>query len=170
MSSHIRTILLLQEAVSTIASHQPPHFQNSQYAPNTATQIGPTSYLAAPVEILLIGTATSSMYEHDTWNTSSNWFQSQHVNRKCKKRFKCSVNGCSRVFGLKADLERHKKTHQAPAAQERFHCPRTNCRRHFGRKDHLKRHQRNCLQNPARARDCIAYVTTSSKQHYDIKT
>ncbi|RII09799.1 hypothetical protein CUC08_Gglean005789 [Alternaria sp. MG1] len=59
MSSYIRTIPLLQKAVSTIASHQPRHSQNSQHAPNIATQIEPTSYLAAPVEIPLIGTVTS---------------------------------------------------------------------------------------------------------------
>jgi hypothetical protein len=68
----------------------------------------------------------------------------QHVNRKCKKRFKCSVNGCSSVFGLKTDLYRHKKTHQASAAQERFNCPETNCGRHFTRNDNPKRHQREC--------------------------
>lgn len=65
----------------------------------------------------------------------------EHVNRKHKHRFFCSMEGCTRAFGLNTDLQRHLQTHGAPEARRTFSCPIPGCQRVFTRKDNMLRHR-----------------------------
>jgi uncharacterized C2H2 Zn-finger protein len=66
---------------------------------------------------------------------------SAHVNRKHKRRFSCTVDGCTMVFNLRADLIRHTPTHCNPSSRSQFACSVSGCQKTFTRKDNLGRHE-----------------------------
>lgn len=69
---------------------------------------------------------------------------SAHYNSVHCRRFPCS--NCSRAFGLKHDLHRHKHTVHKDiyGPLDTFTCIKDGCTKKFHRKDHFRRHVRNC--------------------------
>ena len=81
-----------------------------------------------------------------------------HHNRKHNLRFICPVDGCTSAFGLRADLERHKRTvHKAILKVEPslvFRCTNTGCadpKKIYTRKDNFTRHVKRCKKNIERS-------------------
>ncbi|KAH7396620.1 hypothetical protein DE146DRAFT_657255 [Phaeosphaeria sp. MPI-PUGE-AT-0046c] len=74
---------------------------------------------------------------------------SVHYNSVHNRRFPCS--DCSRAFGLRLDLERHKHTTHKDIHGPRatFTCTNIGCTRlkkPFHRKDNFRRHLNRCRQ------------------------
>jgi uncharacterized C2H2 Zn-finger protein len=81
-----------------------------------------------------------------------------HHNRKHNLRFTCNFASCDSAFGLRADLERHRRTvHRnvlQPESSRAFKCNNIGCttpEKVYTRKDNFTRHVERCRKAIARA-------------------
>jgi hypothetical protein len=63
-----------------------------------------------------------------------------HIHRRHHKRYTCQRPACGKAFHLKADLNRHTRTHSALSTRRIWSCNEPTCARSYDRKDNMLRH------------------------------
>jgi hypothetical protein len=79
--------------------------------------------------------------------------RNNHYNRKHNLRFVCTLSVCNATFGLRADLERHKRTVHGegskPGGGQVFKCTNVGCTtpdKTYNRRDNFNRHVQRCCR------------------------